>query len=68
MEVNKHERRRERIADEVRTIVKDAPPEQEKRQGYVIECCLMLEASGWDQADYREVEEKVRSRLNLPQW
>ena len=65
--MNKYERRRGRIAEEVRTIVANAPTEADKRSGYVIECCLRLEDSGWDQADYREVEELVRKQLGLPQ-
>lgn len=68
MKVNKYARLRERINEEVHLIVTGAPIEQEKRSGYVIDQCLMLEHSGLTHADQREVEDEVRKRLNLPAW
>ena len=66
--MNKYDRRRQQIAEEVGRIVAGAPSEPAKQQGYVIERCLALEDAGWAQADYREVEELVRTRLGLQQW
>ncbi len=66
--MNKYDQRRERISEEVRLIVAGAPPERDELERYVNSRCRVLEDDGWAQADYREVEEQVRDRLNLPQW
>jgi hypothetical protein len=66
--MNKDDQRRERMLDEVWLIVADAPPEPDKHRHYVIRQCRHLEDTGLAQADCREAEERVREKLNFPQW
>jgi hypothetical protein len=66
--MRKYNHREERIVEQVESIVKSAPPEQDKREGHVIDRCLSLKDEGFDQSDYRQIEERARRRLHVQQW
>jgi hypothetical protein len=58
--------RNQEFMEQIKTIVDSAPPEQDKREGYVIEHRLWLERTGVDQANCQRIEESVRRILGLP--